>query len=183
MSANRLTVACCMRASVGVPAAVVRGVEAPRPLHRAGAEHERAAGVPVQRQLVGGGARSDRSSRSPAAPARWSPSWSTGGSGRPAGAVVEVVVPLVAQRAVGQRRPSCPAARVATLVLRQKRILPSAAGTVDRGRGAVVDHEDRAGQRVLRAAAVGRRAEARIAPGAGPRRRSGSIFALACVSL
>ena len=31
-------------------AAIVIAVEAPRPLHRAGAEHERAARVPVQRQ-------------------------------------------------------------------------------------------------------------------------------------
>ena len=41
-------------------------------------------------------------------------------------AVIKVFVPLVAQRATGQVWPSAPGARFAMLVLRQKRILPSA---------------------------------------------------------
>ena len=47
-----------------------------------------------------------------------------------AGAVVEVRVPLVAQRAGRAASSVAPAACVAIGVLRQKRILPSAAGTL-----------------------------------------------------
>ena len=56
MSANRFTVACCIR-DVGRrrPASIVIAVEAPRPLHRARTEHERAARGAVQRQVVGRG--------------------------------------------------------------------------------------------------------------------------------
>ena len=43
MSANRFTVACCIAAFGGRAAAVVVGVEPPRPLDRAGAEHQRVA--------------------------------------------------------------------------------------------------------------------------------------------
>ena len=43
MSANRLTVACCMRDIGAALPAVVVAVQAPRPLDRAGAEDERAA--------------------------------------------------------------------------------------------------------------------------------------------
>ena len=80
----------------------------------------------------GGGwrCRCRRSSRSPAAPGR---RWRTvvDRSIRPAGrdAVVGVLVPLVADRAAAAASPSAPAAWVATVVFRQNRILPSAAGT------------------------------------------------------
>ena len=57
MSANRFTVACCM-AVIG-RAARVPGpgpvVQAPRPLHGPGAEHQGAARGTVQGQVVGGG--------------------------------------------------------------------------------------------------------------------------------
>ena len=53
MSAKRLTVACCMsRIAAGIGSRSCVGVEAPRPLHRAGAEDQRAAGRAVERQVV-----------------------------------------------------------------------------------------------------------------------------------
>ena len=60
----------------------------------------------------------------------------------------------------------------AAAVFRQNRILPSAAGTAISCRLIVgtgpVHHEEGSGQAVFRLTAVGRRTEARIAPGSGP---------------
>ena len=104
MSANRLTVACCMRESGAATAAVVVVVEAPGPLDRAGAEHQRPARVPVERQVVGRRRRTRRSSRSRCSTGRVG----DGGRRQPERArrpeaVVGVLVPLVAERAVGER--------------------------------------------------------------------------------
>ena len=84
MSASRFTVACCMRASVGRAAWSCSVVEPPGPLHRAGAEHERAARVAVERRGGASRCRTRRSSRSPGAAGRRSPSSSRAASG-PAG--------------------------------------------------------------------------------------------------
>ena len=57
MSASRLTVACCMRASVGVPGGRRASSSPHVPLDGAGAEHERAAGLAVEGQMVRGRTR------------------------------------------------------------------------------------------------------------------------------
>ena len=165
-SANRFTVACCMRTSAGSLAAVVLVVESPGPLYGAGAEHQRAARVAVQREVMGGGARvvgravvldhgrfvpSRR--RQPHQPRR-------------ARAVVDVLVPLVAQR-VGPRRR-----RLSRAECRDAGVAPEAQLAVGLGHlhgvRAAVDGEDRAGERRSRGGRRRRWAEARVAPGAGP---------------
>ena len=111
--------------------------------------------TPARRSRAG--RASARGSRCPARRSSRSPAGSSttadgrvGQADQAAGpeAVVEILVPLVAERAVGQRRPTARRRESAMDVLRQKRILPSAAGTV-MAVGAAVDREDRAGQRVL----------------------------------
>ena len=169
MSANRLTVACCMRTSERRAGAIVSRVEAPRPLHRAGAEHAGRRWRAVQRQVVRRGAGAVgravvEQNRRTRYDGRRQPDQS-----RRTEAVVEILVPLVAERAVGQRR-DCSGASVGDARVAPEAQLAVGRGHGDRRRRAGVDGEDRAGQRVLRPAAVGGRAEARIAPRAGPRR-------------
>ena len=85
MSASRLTVACCMRTSAAALPRSWLAVEAPRPLDRAGAEHQRPAGMPVQRQAVRGGPRPVGRAvvlKHASAPRRWS---STDSWNRPGG--------------------------------------------------------------------------------------------------
>ena len=150
-------------------AAVVDAVKAPRPLHRAGAKHERATGRAIHRQAVG------RRSRSVvAAHVEQELRQRHGGRRRTeetrgTGAVVEIGVPFVAERSTGQR------GRRARRERRDRRIPPEpqaavGVGDVNGPGGRFVGDEDGAGEGVLRTAAVGRRAEPRIAPGAGPRR-------------
>ncbi len=144
---------------------VVGRVETPRPLHRAGAEHQRAARLPVQRELC------------VAVPAPYVIRCRAGVSGtftrrgrqvisRPGGTVVEVFVPFVSERAGGERVVVPGAASRRRCSARTAVGRPSA-GTCDRVRAAV-DREHRAGQRVLGPAAVAGRAEPRVAPRAGP---------------
>ena len=81
---------------------------------------------------------------------------------------VEIFVPLVAERVGGERE------RLVRRERRDGRVPPEAQARVDAWhrdrRRAAVDGEDLSGDGVLRASAVGRRAEARIAPRPGPRR-------------
>ena len=104
MSANRFTVACCIAESGVGAAAIVGSVETPRPLDRARVEDQRAARRAVQRHRVRRRARRvgragvledlrhvDRGRRQIDLAGR-------------SGAVVEVLVPLVAERVIGQRR-------------------------------------------------------------------------------
>ena len=169
MSANRFTVACCMRASGALaPRSCVSSsphdhctVPAPNtsaPL--AGAMHREAMGrgarTVARSEIEDPLRRRERRGREPH-------------QARRTHAVVEVLVPLVADRLVGQRR------RLADAEGRDGGAAPEAHLAVGRRHrhrvAAAVDGEDRPGQRVLRPAAVGRRAEARIAPGAGPHAR------------
>ena len=53
MSANKLTIACCTRGSVGVACEVVIVAQAPGPVDRAGTEDQRAARSTIERQVVG----------------------------------------------------------------------------------------------------------------------------------
>ena len=151
-------------------------VESPRPLHGAGAEHERRVralrihGVlPVQRE---------RMRRGPGCDVRAvvgdllchvdGRRRQMDETTRPR-AVVEVLVPFVAQRVGRQGR------RGAGRHRGERRVAPEAqrahfCGNLDR-EGAAVDRPDRAGQAVLWTSAIGRRAEARVAPRAGPFRR------------
>src|SRR5204863_229523 len=83
------------------------------------------------------------------------------------GAVVEIFVPLIAQRAGRQRLHACGERGDA-------RVLPDAqaghrGGHGDRRRPRI-DRPARAGQAILGPAAVGRRAEPRVAPRTGPNR-------------
>ncbi len=165
--------ACCIEASGGCAAAVVVGVEAPGPLDGAGAEDERvragAVRVAVEREVVRG--RAGRVGRAvvlqlvDAAHGRRGQADEPGRT-RP---VVEVLVPLVADRVVGERRDA------ARQLRRHRGAAPEAELAVlgrhpQRGRPGV-DGEDRAGQRVLGPAAL-RVERARVAPRAGPDVRS-----------
>ena len=171
MSANRLTVACCIVRLGAADAAFVIAVEPPRPLHRSGAKHQRAARVPVERQRVRRGRRARKWSRSPAA-ARRRPTWCpTVGSDPRAGIRWRRPRPIRSQacrrtasavRRAPASRPPCCARSAACLRPPGPCNAPVPALT----------REERAGQRVLGPAAVGRRAEARILPGAGPHRRA-----------
>ena len=182
MSARRLTVACLTAVSAEwhLSRRVVV-VQSPRPLDAAGAEHQRAAGRAVQGQVVGAGA----------------------------GRVVAAVVLKVAARVLGRGRQEdharragsrCPGHRPTRSRGSRSRAWwwrRSQAGhrgvppepqlaeppSAIMSRRAAVEREDRAGQRVLRTAAVGGWAEPRIAPGAGPLSDRGSILAFAWVSL
>ena len=135
-------------------------------------EHERSRRRAVQRQVVRRRAVAEVASRSPGAcPARRRTSRSRAGSARPAGSRCRGPRPT--------RSPGCPLRTSSsppwrgwrTLVLRQKRRDLNAAGTLIESVARPVDREDRPGKRVLGPAAVGRRAEARVAPRAGPCRR------------
>src|SRR5262249_48195859 len=148
--------------------AVVVAVEAPGPLHGAGAEDQRAARRPVHREAVRGAAGGVVG-----AVVLQHVEAGGGGGGQlelaaRAEAVVLVVVPLVADRAaaeggggaggLGGHRGAAPEPHLA---VGRRHLQAHRAG---------VDLEDGAGQPVLRAAAVGRRAEPRVAPAAGPGR-------------
>ena len=179
MSASRFTVACCMSTLVARRRPVVVAVEPPGPLDRPRTEHER----PV-RSLVegrGGASRSPgrTSSRSPGAgpaPRRWP---STAARARPAGSRCRGPRPT-RSRACRPGRPD--------LAPRQRRrrwacCARSASGRRPPGTGmrvvrVAVDGEDRPGERVLRAAAVGGRREPRVAPGARPLGRGVDLRAL-----
>ena len=170
MSASRLTVACCIRVSA---AALPRSWLESRPQAHWTVPAPNTSpplGPAVQGQVVLGRVR-------PEGRAVVDQHGGVGDRGRgeperPAGAraVVGVGVPLVAERVGAERR------RRARGLRGHVRVAPEAhlavgGGHADRRRGPVVDHEELSGQRVLRAVAVGRRAEARVAPGAGPRAR------------
>ena len=151
-------------------------VESPRPLHRAGAEHERRVRalrihsvLPVEDQRVRRGPGADvravvrQSLRNVDRRRRQMDE-----AARPE-AVVQVFVPFVpervrCERGGGSRREGA-----------ERRVAPESQRAefrrdADRVRAAV-DRPDRAGECVFRAAAIGGRAEARIAPRAGPFRR------------
>ena len=150
----------------------MHAVEAPRPLHGAGAEHERRVralrvhGVlPVQRERVRRGARAhvsavvgnllrnvDDRRRQPQEAAR-----------------PRSFVPFVAERVRCQRGRRAGRQRIESGVAPESE-RAHFGGNGDRVRAAV-DRPDRAGQCVFRPAAVGRRAEARVAPRPGPLRR------------
>ena len=177
MSASRLTVACCI-GRAGRRRCRGRGCRrAPRTTGRC--RRRRPARRWAPGTASGGGWRCRRRTCRAVVRAGTCTRRRVGGgqvdqAGR-AEAVVGVLVPLVAERPAARasrwrRRPG-----VATVVFRQNRILPSAAGTWMASVRARVDREDRAGQRVLRPAAVAGRAEARVAPGAGPGRRVGRV--------
>ena len=183
MSANRFTVACCI---VRLACSLPRSWLLSRPqVHctRAGAENERAAGMPVDRQRVVGG---------PAAVGRavvlqplhaLRPSCRTAESAQRAGSRCRDPRPTRSRACRPAARSDAPVARPASgRCCARNAVGRSAAGTRI-ARRARVDREDGARQRVLGPAAIGRRAEARITPGAGPVFASGSILALAWVSL
>ena len=146
--------------------AVMAIIETPRPLHGPGAEDERPAFGSVEGQVMGG-----RPRRVGAAVVDQSLRHFVGGRGerhqtsRPE-AVLSVFIPLVAERVFTQRR------RFPWFQFGDIGVAPEAQRGVLRRhfdcRGADVDGEDRAGQFVLRTAAIGRGAEPRVAPGAGP---------------
>ena len=135
----------------------MRGVEAPRPLDGARREDQRAAGMPVQRQVVRGGAwpvvravvqqvlrHAERGCGQPR-------------QARGPEAVVEVFVPFVAERALwhggnaaGRQRRDGGVPPEA-----QMRVLGGYANRV----GAAIDGEDGAAQPILRSSTVGGRTE------------------------
>ena len=142
-------------------------VQSPRPLNGAGAEHQRAAAVFVQRQ---------RMRRRPRAEGRTivhQDGRAIDGRSRQADqaggtkVVVDILVPLVAQRSERQR------GLTPRREIRDAGVAPEPHLAVFRrhldGRGCpVVDREQGSGQRVFRSSAVLGRAVARIAPGTGP---------------
>ena len=166
MSANRLTVACCMHGTGRLAAAIVHAVEPPGVLDGAGPEDQRAAGVPVQGHRVVRSPR--RVSRAEILELVDSGHGGIGQTDQPGGpeAVVEVLVPLVAERAVRQH------AFGSRRQIGERRVAPEAQAPRIRGhpdrRGAGIDREDGPGQRVFGPPAVSRRTEARVAPRAGP---------------
>ena len=114
--------------------AVVRRVEPPRPLHGAGAEHERvragAVRVPVHRQMMRARRRARRSSPRPGAGRRRSRRWWRSAPGRAAGCRCPRPRPTRSRACRSGRTAVAPAAAwAATDVPRHRRSRPSAAGT------------------------------------------------------
>ena len=143
MSANRLTVACCMRTSGG---ALPRSWLPSRPHDHCTVPAPKTSaplGAPVQRQAV------RRRARAVGRAVVEQPLRHVDGrrrqadQARPAGSRCRGPRPTRSRACSAASVAVCPAPSVATLVLRQKRILPSAAGTV-MAYGAAVDGEDRA---------------------------------------
>ena len=145
-------------------AAVVVAVQPPRPLDRARAEDQRVA-VAVLGQVVGG--RAGGVGRTVVLKALDPVDRRRGASeeARRPRAVVEVLVPLVADRVGGERR-GCAGRLTGHGRAAPQSHLPVVRRHLDRG-GAGVDHEDVPAQRVLGFRAL-RVERPRISPGAGP---------------
>jgi len=156
-------------------AAIVMTVQTPRPLDRSGAEYQGATGVLIQRQGVCRGPRAvggpvvlelladaQRRRRERDEPCRTE-------------VVVEVLIPLGAERTGGQRRAATDwqrgDPRVSPERLRRKGLRNCNCGV----RRTAVDGEDGSRQRVFWSSAVGGWAEPRIAPCSGPRRGIGRV--------
>ena len=158
-----------------------RVVETPRPLHGAGAEHERAARGLVERQVMGRGLVERRLGsvvgEDLGARGRRRRQVEEPGGSEP---VVGLGVPLVAERP----ETCSERCRLPRRERRDRRVPPHAQvrvlrGHLDVGR-ARVHEEELTGQRVLGPAAVTGRAEPRVAPRAGPRDRDRSARRSAC---
>ena len=158
-----------------VAGAVVFGVEPPGPLIAAGGEHQRPAGVPVERGPV-------RRAAGPVGAPVVEQEQVCGRDvvrrdaeeARRPEAVVQVHVHLGPDRP-GRERRDRPRGEV-----RDPCVAPEAHPSVGLRHGEVVgedavEHEDGAAQRVLGAAAVGGRAEPCVAPGTGPDVRTDGI--------
>src|SRR5262249_28520988 len=148
-------------------AVVVIAVQPPGPTDRARPEDEGAAGGAVERQAVRRPTGFERVAVLPQTPRGVGRGGRQGEEASWPGAIINVLVPLVTQRAVGQR------SRLIGGQRGHARVAPEAQMGVEAGdrngpRLVAVDGEEGAGQTVLGPAAVGRRAEARVAPVAGP---------------
>ena len=132
MSANRFTVACCMLGSVVRVRRCNRRragrIQSPGPLHRPGAKYQGAAGRPVQSQVMSRRAGAVEAAIVEQVVGRSGCRWrSRGGTGRRDGSHCPRPRPIRSPSAAEQG-PGLPGGWLATAVLRQKRILPSAAG-------------------------------------------------------